>query len=370
MKSIQYGRTIATAVAGIFALTMSVANAREVVTQQPMYTGPAQEAAPSAEAKRAAVANQVSIINQMADKFQSEAASQFRGNFDALEWRLAFGARLFHQSEEALTAGLAAADTNAMIAKMASASMAKHNGSLQNTVNLLPNPCRIVDTRFGGGGQLGPVSRFWYAFNTPAIIAAQGGNAAGCGNFPTAEFFLVYVTAVPPGAPLSGGAGFLTLQHDGGVPTTSTMNFNPGINIANFAAVSCNGCGGPGAGSGGFNAFASNPTHVVIDLVGVGAPTAVTLWASVDSTGVIDRCFGCTSTGTSKLGTGVYEIAFTRDITNCGFSATVGTPNVSAANGITGLSPRAGNANALFVQTFSVAGAAADRPYYASVFCP
>lgn len=367
MKSRQFGRTIAVAVAGIFAMTLSAADARELITQQPMYTGPVAEPALKGEALRAVVADQVSIINQMSDKFQPEAASQFRGNFDALEWKLAFGSRLFHQPAEVLTAGLAAADMSAMQTKMAAASMAKHSGGLANTITLLSSPCRIVDTRFGGGGVLGPTNRLWWASNTPATIAAQGGNAAGCGTYPNAEFFLVYVTAVPPGAPLSGGASFLTLQHDPiSPPTSSTLNFYPGINVATFAAPSCQGCGG---GNGGFYAFAASTTHVVIDLVGVGTPTAVTFWASVDSTGVIDRCFGCTSTGTSKLGTGVYELGFTRDITNCGFSATVGTPNVSAANGITGLSPRAGNANGLFVQTFSTTGVAADRPYYASVFC-
>jgi len=348
-------------------MSMSVANAREVA-QQPLYTGPAP-AASDAAANTAAAQSQAKLINQIANRFQGEAASQFRGSFDAAEWRLAFGSRLFYQPESALATALSSPDINTMNTDLARAVTSKHLGGQENSVQLLTSPCRIVDTRFGGGGVLGPSSRQWYAFNTPAIIAAQGGNASGCGTFPDAEFFLVYVTVVPPGAPLSGGANFLSLTHDGGVPSTATMNFYPGINLSDFAAPSCQGCGGGSTGS--FFAYASSNTHVVIDLVGVGQPAVPkTLWASVDSAGVIDRCVGCTSTGTSHLGTGTYEIAFTRNITNCGFSATVGTPNVSAANGITGLSPRAGNPNALFVQTFSVAGAAADRPYYAIVHCP
>ena len=119
---------IGIAVAGIFGLAMSAGNTREVLTQQPTYTGPSPARALSADAKRAIVSSQASSINQMADKFQSEAASHFRGNFDALEWRLNFGVRLFYQSEDALTAGLAASDMNAMNVKMAGMALAKHRG--------------------------------------------------------------------------------------------------------------------------------------------------------------------------------------------------------------------------------------------------
>ena len=365
MISTQHGRRIAfAAVAGIFAMSTLVADAREI-TAQPPFSGPV-EAAPSAEAKRAFVADQVSLINQMADKFQGEAASQFRGNFDALEWRLAFGARLLHQPSEALTAGLAAADMNAMNASMARTVVAKHSGGLQNTINLLANPCRIVDTRFGGGGVLGTTPRFWYASNTPAVIASQGGNAAGCGQYDDAEFFLVYVTVVPGGAPLSGGAAFLTLQHDGGVPTTSTMNYYPGINIANFASVSCNGCGG--SSTGGFYGYATNPTHVVIDLVGTGSPTAVAMFASINSNGTIARSYFTTSAQT--LGTGIYEVLFNRDITSCGFQATIGNPGAgTAASGQISIQQRAGAATGVFVQTTDPAGAIANRPFYVTVNC-
>ena len=108
----------------------------------------------------------------------------------------------------------------------------------------------------------------------------------------------------------------------------------------------------------------------MIDLIGTGNPTAVTYWASVDSAGVIDRCFGCTGTGTSKLGTGVYEIGFTRDITSCGYNGTTGAPTTSVQTGFTSIAQRAGNVNGLFIETFSPAGALADRGYYVSVYCP
>lgn len=356
---------IGLAIAGIFVLSMSAASARELVIQQPPYTGPAPDPAPSSAERFDSLQKQVVLINQMSDKFQGEAASQFRGSFDATEWRYSYGSRLFNQTVDALTAGLSAADIGSASAKMAGASLAKHNGGYQNTINLLANPCRIVDTRFGGGGQLGPSPRFWYASNTPAVISGQGGNAAGCGQYPNAEFFLVYVTVVPPGAPLSGGAGFLTLQHDGITPTTSTMNYYPGINIANFASVSCNGCGG--GSTGGFFGYASNPTHVVIDLVGVGSPTAVTWWASVDAAGALQRGFGPTTS--SRITTGAYQVDFPQDVSNCGFIASNGTPTANNVGGETFASIRAGNNNAVFVATRDSGGTIADRAFFLSVLC-
>ena len=227
---------IGIAVAGIFGLAMSAGNTREVLTRQLTYTGPSPLRALSADAKRAIVSSQASSINQMADKFQSEAASHFRGNFDALEWRLGLGVRLFYQSEDALTAGLAASDMNAMNAKMAGMALAKHGGGSENTINLLTNPCRIVDT--------GALRRWRTARSLPAVLVClqHAGSHCGAGwqcywvrhvslgrNLPGLCHGLV-----PPGAPLAGGAGFLTLQHDSGTPTTSTMNYHSGINVAKF----------------------------------------------------------------------------------------------------------------------------------------
>jgi hypothetical protein len=360
MKSTKIG----IAVAGIFALTLSTANAREVVTvQQPMYTGPVVEA-PSSAARFDSLQKQVVLVNQMSEKFQGEASTLFK-NFDALEWRLAYGSRLFHQPEAALTSALSAADLSSANARMASAIAAKHSGGLQNTVTLLDNPCRIVDTRFGGGGMLGPAFRFWYVFNTPAIIAGQGGNASGCGSFPNAEFFLMYVTVVPPGAPLSGGANFLTVQHDATGPTSSTMNYYPGINIANFAAVSCFNCGG--TSTGGFNAFASSNTHVVIDLVGVGSPTATTFWASVDAAGNLVRGLG--PTGASRLAAGAYQVDFPRDVSSCGYIAANGTPTAGNTAAQSFASIRAGNNNAVFVAMQDSAGTQTDKAFFLTVLC-
>ena len=142
------------------------------------------------------------------------------------------------------------------------------------------------------------------------------------------------------------------------------MNYHSGINVANFAAVSCSGCNG---GIGGFFGYASNPTHVVIDLVGTGSPPPASYWASIDAAGTLHRAVGVNSS--SRVALGGYQIDFPRDVTNCGYNATVGTPAAGNDNGEVFVSPRAGNTNAIFVQTRDSAGVAADRAFYLSVHC-
>ena len=376
MKSRQHGLTIAVAVAGIFAMTMSVSNAREAQTQASAADSNSGPAAATTADPRIAAARldtaqrQVTLINQLADKFQGDAAAQFKGNFDALEWRLNFGARLFYQQESSLASVLAAPDINAMNTSLARMPSAKHFGGQENIITLLDSPCRIVDTRFGGGGMLGPTARFWAAFDTPAIIAGQGGNSSGCGSFPNAEFFLVYVTVVPPGAPLSGGANFLTLQHGSGTPTTSTMNYYPGINIANFATPSCQGC--LGGSSGGFYAYASGNTHVVIDLVGVGQPATVkSLWAVVDADGTLARGVGAVAV-THTAGSGSYVVQFNQNVRACSYNSTIGLSGFSgtSARGFTTVVGAAADVNSVFVTTNDTAAATAERGFHLQVECP
>ena len=215
---------------------------------------------------------QFELINRILDKFQSEAGGQYSAGFDALDWRLAWGARLMYQPASVLASALATSNLAAaqivLVAK--TGGTLKHATDNNQTINYLATPCRIVDTRFGGGGLLGPVSRYWSASDTPAIIAAQGGAAAGCGIYPSANSFILNVTAIPTGAVGSGGANFLTVQHDSTVPTTATMIYYPGTIISNFATTT----NFNGGGGGGFFAYATLSTHVAIDLVGwTGTPT-------------------------------------------------------------------------------------------------
>src|SRR5204862_74675 len=76
--------------------------------------------------------------------------------------------------------------------------------------------------------------------------------------------YLLSVTVVPPAG--NASPNFLAIQHDASpaVPTSAAINF-VNQNIANFV-ITANFNGG--AGNGGFFAYSSGLTHVVIDLIG------------------------------------------------------------------------------------------------------
>jgi len=104
-------------------------------------------------------------------------------------------------------------------------------------------PCRVVDTRRTNPS--GPV--------TGLDVAVAAGS---CGIPVQARAFVLNVTAVPPG-PL----GYLTLWPQGQPrPVASTLNAPDSAITSNLAIV-------PTA-NGSISLFPSNPTHVVIDILG------------------------------------------------------------------------------------------------------
>ena len=100
--------------------------------------------------------------------------------------------------------------------------------------------------------------------------------------------------------------------------------------------------------------------------MGTGSPPPASYWASIDAAGTLHRAVGPASS--SRVALGGYQIDFPRDVTNCGYNATVGTP-AAGNDTVKIVSPRAGNTNAIFVQTRDSAGVAADRAFYLSVHC-
>jgi uncharacterized repeat protein (TIGR01451 family) len=102
-------------------------------------------------------------------------------------------------------------------------------------------PCRVVDTRKLGA----PVTSLEVAVSTPP-----------CGIPSAAEAAVVNVTVVPP-VPL----GFLTLWPQGQIrPTVATLNALDAAITSNLAIVPL--------ANGSFSVFPSNPTHIVIDILG------------------------------------------------------------------------------------------------------
>lgn len=92
------------------------------------------------------------------------------------------------------------------------------------------------------------------------------------------------------------------------------------------------------------------------------------LWAVVNSSGSIARSAGTTSAG--RLGAGVYEVVFNQNVTNCAFVGSVGgaAEETGTAGALTA-SRRAGNVNAVRVETRTLANALADRAFHLLVVC-
>jgi hypothetical protein len=206
----------------------------------------------------------VDIINRMADRFAPDAATNFGAAFDSGDWKRDFGLRLIRQPTAVLATAASAPNLGMAQNELFNASNRVQEKAFEDLrLNLLPGlPCRIVDTRNGGGGQLGPAYRFWYASTGGATTAAQGGNPAGCLSG-TVEGFLLYVTVAPPTG--NTGPNFLAVQTQNSPvpPTSAAINF-VNQNIANFVISSSlanvNGYG--------FYAYSSGLAHVVVDLVG------------------------------------------------------------------------------------------------------
>ena len=102
----------------------------------------------------------------------------------------------------------------------------------------------------------------------------------------------------------------------------------------------------------------------------VSAATALPrVFAVVNANATLLRGKGVTST--AHLGTGVYDIRFSRNLSSCAWTGTVGFGTFGGSTGaaqitITG---RAGTNNGLFVTTFDGAGVATDEPFSAIVIC-
>lgn len=124
--------------------------------------------------------------------------------------------------------------------------------------NFVPiTPCRVVDTRNAVGPFGGPA----LAASTPRSFAIPLG---ACSGIPaTSVAYKFNVTLVP-----SGPVGYLTMWQTGApMPLASVMNDLQGFIQGNAADIM--------AGTGGaVSAYATNPTHLVLDLYGYYLPAA------------------------------------------------------------------------------------------------
>ncbi|MBV9082318.1 MAG: hypothetical protein JOZ62_06570 [Acidobacteriaceae bacterium] len=109
-------------------------------------------------------------------------------------------------------------------------------------------PCRALDTR-------NPPGSSTFNGTLPVTIANNGCNVPG-----SAEAYVLNATVVP-----SGGLGYLSLWPDGQVqPLVSTLNASDSAVTSNMAIVPST--------NGSVDAFASNSTHLILDVSSYFAP--------------------------------------------------------------------------------------------------
>jgi hypothetical protein len=111
-------------------------------------------------------------------------------------------------------------------------------GSTQADLVYTPvTPCRIIDTRLGGGAIAAGTTRNFVVSGTGGF-PAQGGTSGGCGiPLGPATAAVINLVAVGP-----AGAGDLRITPFGtAIPVASIINYTSGLNLANGPAVTiCN----------------------------------------------------------------------------------------------------------------------------------
>ncbi len=164
-----------------------------------------------------------------------------------------------------------------------------HANAAETNLSFTPvTPCRIVDTRVGGGGAFSPGQiREYYVYGSSAEMTPQGGNSAGCispGGEPTGVH--INITAVP----LSGTGNFVVFPADVSPPENSLIIYKTGVqNIANGASIQTLNNSGAGVRDIKIKNN-SGSAHVVIDVTGYYYPNSVsprTITATAGANGSI-----------------------------------------------------------------------------------
>ena len=116
-------------------------------------------------------------------------------------------------------------------------------------------------------------------------------------------------------------------------------------------------------------------TNLVADVQGYfaqpTAPVTQNLFAAVNSNATLAMGQSFRATGVLSLGTGIYQVDFDRNITNCSYVAGPGDPGVGGGNaGFVAVTQRSGDVNGLFIRTFDTVGTGLARNFFVHVMCP
>ena len=148
-------------------------------------------------------------------------------------------------------------------------------------------PCRILDTRVGGGGRVGPdETRGYVVTGSGSQFATQGGKSGGCGIPDGAAAVQASVTATAP-----SGTGFLRVwPADEASPGATFLNFTGGQATTNTGSVTLAKAGSSDLKLKGFG----SASDYVIDVQGYYriAPAVGSVYVALQPCRVVDTRVG------------------------------------------------------------------------------
>ena len=208
-------------------------------------------------------------------------------------------------------------------------------------------PCRIADTRLGGGAIASGHTRSFYALGNVGF-GDQGGSACDIPSSATA------VTGSIIGVNASSHGFVKVFAYGGSQPVASFLNYS------NSVTLSASGTIPVVNGTRNFTVVTSGgTTDLVIQLTGYYVPP---MWAEVGSSGALVK--GSRVVAVTHVGTGSYQVDFDRDVTGCGYNATSYFFGTAME-----VEPRSGDANAVFVGAADFNGTGVDTYFYLTVTC-
>ena len=208
-------------------------------------------------------------------------------------------------------------------------------------------PCRIADTRLGGGLIANAATRTFQVTGSSGF-SGQGGKSSGC-NVP-ASAKSVALTATAVGAT---NHGYVTLYPSGASkPVSTALSFTKTATISGAADATIGTSGQIRAYVGG-----SGATDLILDVNGYYSPV---IQARINSGGGIYSGTAPVLTA-AHLGTGYYQVTTDRDLTGCNAVATASGGNYYVAAYTSGTS--------VYADTYNASGAATDIYWSVVVDC-
>ncbi len=175
------------------------------------------------------------------------------------------------------------------------------------------SPCRIVDTRAGGGKLAASETRSFYVGGATGFTG-QGGASAGCGVPAGATGASISITSTQ-----SGGAGRIIAFPAGiAAPNSTMLSYTSAANVTSTPTVTLR----PGTDRHLAVKNFGTTTHVVIDVLGYYVAQMSAVVGPDGGTFTASRVVG-----TGRIDVGEYAVEFDTDITDC---AAVGSSDNTA----------------------------------------